>query len=115
MAVIKVKAPAKINLTLEVLKLAKLRDEIKFKLENIDSKRCITTSLRTSMKNDYYKGGLCFEDIIKRSSEFICDSLAKSQALTEKNLTEENCKTSTKTKLVRGNDKGNTEYARFCS
>lgn len=61
----------------------KLRKEIKLKLENFESKRYITNTLRTSMKNDYYKGNLDFEEIIKKNSEFICSQISRSVNLTE--------------------------------
>ncbi|MCQ2820768.1 MAG: hypothetical protein MJ252_26210 [archaeon] len=65
--------------------LEKLREEIKFKLENLDAKKYISNNLRISMKNDHYKNGLDFDDIIKRSSEMICSQVSKSVALTEGN------------------------------
>ena len=87
-----------------------LRNEIQMTLEGLDSHKYINANMRTSMKNDYYKNGISFEDIIKKNSKIIYGNLTKSMATTDSNMKNSNvCLTATgtanKTSTLKKNKK----------
>ena len=54
--------------------IERLRDEIRMKLDNFQRDKLIDNTLCNSMKLEY-RNGVNFEDIIKRSSDFICTQI----------------------------------------
>ncbi|MCQ2820618.1 MAG: hypothetical protein MJ252_25410 [archaeon] len=60
-----------------------LRNEIKIALQSMDSHKLINSSLRNSMKQDYYKNGLALGEIIKKNSRMLCGNITRSYAVTE--------------------------------
>ena len=63
----------------------RLRDEIKMKLENFKRENLIDNNLCNSMKLES-KNGVNFEDIIKRSSDFICTQINSSEFYKKKTI-----------------------------
>lgn len=63
----------------------RLREEIKFKLNNFQKEKLIDNNLYNSMKIDS-KNGISFEDIIKRSSDFICTQINNGDFMNRKTL-----------------------------
>ena len=72
----------------------KLRNEMKFKLENFEKGKLLTKNLYTNMKVDA-SNGVDFDSIIKRSSELIMSQL------TPMNLKNKNEKTMNKSSSMK--------------
>ena len=63
----------------------RLRDEIRMKLERFKRENLIDNNLCNSMKLES-KNGVNFEDIIKRSSDFICTQINSSDFFKKKTI-----------------------------